>query len=186
MVDALDARAPIGGVALQHRGGLLHADIELERHSVRIDRPQGAALERHLGERGGQAQAGEPGGRAIEILLARHLEAEGMDAGLFRQAQHHRMVIALLEAAQIERVRALRRHQVAETIDIEGARAGKIAHPERHMARPHDVEGWIEHGLADWHNCLPRTVHSASNDRPLPAPEAVPAAAGISPAVRGS
>src|SRR5262245_26086137 len=37
MVNALDARALVGGVALQHAFALVHAEIKIERGAVRID-----------------------------------------------------------------------------------------------------------------------------------------------------
>ena len=36
MVDALDARALVGGVALQHALALIHPEVEVERHAGEI------------------------------------------------------------------------------------------------------------------------------------------------------
>ena len=57
------------------------------------------------------------------------------------------MVVALLDAAQIERVLGLVADQKSEAIDIEGARAREIADAKLDVARPHDVERRIENGI---------------------------------------
>ncbi len=61
------------------------------------------------------------------------------------------MMVALFNAAQIERIVGLVADQEAEAIGIKGARAGKIAHAQLDMARAHDVERRIENRLADGH-----------------------------------
>ncbi len=71
VVDALDARALIGGVFLQHRGHAIHPEIEIDRHADRIVEAQRAALERHVRPRHRQLAALEPGGGLVEILFAR-------------------------------------------------------------------------------------------------------------------
>jgi hypothetical protein len=134
MVDALDAGALIGGVALQHAFGLLHPDIEIERQAVDVRGTQGAALMRNVREGGRQVPAAEPDGGAVEIFLAGDLETDSLDLGLAGRAQHDRMVVALLEPAQVDRIRTRLADEKSETIDIEGARGGKIAHAELDMA----------------------------------------------------
>ena len=47
--------------------------------------------------------AAEPEGGAVEVCFARKLEAERTHVRRARLPQHDRMVIALLDAAQIER-----------------------------------------------------------------------------------
>ena len=61
------------------------------------------------------------------------------------------MMVALLDAAQIERIGGLVADQQPEAIDIEGARARQIAHAKLDMARAHDVERRVENRLADGH-----------------------------------
>ena len=82
VVDALDAGALIGGIALQHALALVHLEIEVERHAGDVGGAERAALVRHLGKRGGQIAALEPVGGAVEVVLARHLEAERLGGGL--------------------------------------------------------------------------------------------------------
>ena len=93
-------------------------------------------------------------GRSVEIVFARHLEAERAAARLDRLAQHDRVVIALLDGPQIERVRRLVADQVAQAIDIKGAGAAKVAHAELDMARAHDVERGIGDRRANGHGVL--------------------------------
>ena len=112
---------------------------------------QRAALERHLGERGREVPAREPGGGAVEIVFAGELEAERMDIRLAPGAQHDRMMVALLDRAQIERLARLLGDEIAEAIDIECARRGEIAHAEFDVARAHHVEWRIEDRLANGH-----------------------------------
>ena len=50
MVDALDFGAAIGAVFLQHRGQLIHREVEFERHAQGIGRGQAATLKGLLDE----------------------------------------------------------------------------------------------------------------------------------------
>jgi hypothetical protein len=81
MVNALDARALVGGVALQHAFALVHADIKVERGAVRIDSAQRPPLERNLREARRQSFAFEPESGAIEVVLAASLKPSVSTAG---------------------------------------------------------------------------------------------------------
>ena len=81
MIDALDARALMRGVFLQHAFGLVHLRIEVERHAEDVGGAQRTALVRQLRERGRQVAAAEPEGGAVEIFFAGELEAERMRLG---------------------------------------------------------------------------------------------------------
>jgi len=63
----------------------------------------------------------EKSSRVVEVLLARDLEADGVGLGRLAPAQHDRVVVALLDRAQIERVRLLGADQIAEAIHIKAA-----------------------------------------------------------------
>ena len=132
-------------------GGLIHLRVEVERHAEHVGGAQGAALMRQIRKRGRQVAAAEPEGGAVEVFFAGELEAERAHVGLARAPQHDRMVVALLDAAQIERVVGLVADQKAEAIDIEGARAAEVAHAELDMACAHDIERRVENGFADRH-----------------------------------
>ena len=99
----------------------------------------------------GQVAPLEPVGGAVEIVLARQLEAERLGRRLLALAQHDRMMVALLDRPQIERVRLLGADQIAQAIDVKGAGAGEVAHGQFHVAGAHDVERRAEDGLADGH-----------------------------------
>ncbi len=84
----------------------------------------------------------------------------------FRSAglpQHDRVMVALLDAAQIERVRLLGGflgglHE-PQAIHIERAGAAEVAHAERDVARPHHVERRLQIRLNERHavdSALPR------------------------------
>ena len=122
---------------------------------------------------------GEPGGGTIDVVFAGELEAERAHVGVAAAPQHDRMMVALLDAAQIKRVVGLVTDQKAEAIDIEGARALKVPHAELDMARAHDVERRIENRLMDGHAVglgvyWPLTVHRqvlthrSEGKRPMP------------------
>src|SRR5712671_4843248 len=76
VVDALDARAAVRRIALQHRGRLLHAEIEIERHPEGVGRSQRAALMWQVGEGDRQVLRPEPGRGALDVIMARELESE--------------------------------------------------------------------------------------------------------------
>ena len=86
MIDALDARALMGGVLLQHAFGSVHPRIEVERHAERVGGAQGAALVRQLRKRGRQIAAAEPECGAVEIFFAGELEAERAPAARGRRS----------------------------------------------------------------------------------------------------
>src|SRR5262249_3586667 len=98
----------------------------------------------------------EPEGGAVEIFLACELEAERTHVRRARLPQHDRMVVALLDAAQMQRFISLVADQEPETVDIKGARTRNVAHPQFHMARPHYIERRVENGFSDRHSVSQR------------------------------
>ena len=80
--------------------------IELERVALGVGGVQRAALERHLDELRRQLPLLEEGVRAVEVLLAADLEAEPLGHRLRPPLQHERVMVALLHAAEIDRVLA--------------------------------------------------------------------------------
>ncbi len=93
-------------------------------------------------------------GGAVEVFLARDLEAERQNLRFARAPQHNRMVVSFLDAAEVERVCRLVADQQTEAVNIEGARAAEIADPKLDMAGANDVEGRGEDRIVDWH-CSP-------------------------------
>ena len=151
MVDALDAGAAMQAVLADRAPVAPHGGVELERHAARVAREQCAALERHLTEFGRQPARAEPVRGLVEVLLLADLVAERVAERLAGLAQHDRMVIALLDAAQVERVLGLLGREQPEAVRIERARGGEIRDPEHHMARTQDVERRVEDGGLERH-----------------------------------
>lgn len=152
MVKPLRMAALVVAVALQQAlAALLHREAELEGHAERVGGLQRPALARHVGEVVRQPLAAEEGGGALQVRVARHLEAERLAAGLVRPAQDEGMVLALLDAAQVEGVRRLGFDVEAEGIVVERAGTGEVRHPEHDVARAHDHEGRIGDGSGDGH-----------------------------------
>ena len=131
--------------------GLIHPRVEVERRAENVGGTQGAALMRHVRKRGRQVAAGEPGRGAVDVVFAGELEAERTHVGFAAAPQHDRMMIALLDAAQIERIVGLVADQKPKAIDVKGARARKVAHAKLDMARAHDIERRVENRLVDGH-----------------------------------
>jgi hypothetical protein len=159
VVDALDARAAMDRIALEHGGDLIHPRVEFERGPELVGGAQGAALVRDIRKCHREVAAREPCRRLVEVGLAGELEAERLD---FRSAglpQHDRVMVALLDATQVERVRLLGSFHEPQAIDVERAGAVKVAHAERDVARPHHVE-W---GRKIWLN----ERHAAGSALPL-------------------
>src|ERR1700733_3245970 len=100
MVDALNPRAAMRFIFLQHAFSSIHFGAEVERHAQRIGGPQGAALVRYIRKGGRQVAAAEPERGAIEILFARNPKTERADLSLAGSAQDDRMGAPLLYAAE--------------------------------------------------------------------------------------
>src|SRR5580692_1063046 len=115
---------------------------------------------RHVGKCSRQIAAGEPGRGAIDVVFAGELETERAHVGLAATAQHDRMMVALLDAAQIKRIVGLVADQKPKAIDIKGARAPEVAHAELDMARAHHIERRVKDRLVDGHRAAswPLTV----------------------------
>src|SRR5262245_16462409 len=79
------------------------------------------------------------------------------------------MMVALLDAAQEQRILGFTRRQESQAIDVERARAGEIADAELDMAGANHVERWIENGLADRHGFPQRRRISFECGRSPPA-----------------
>jgi len=81
VVDALDARAPVRRIALQHRRHLLHPEIEVERHAEGVGRSQRAALMGQLGKRDRQVLRPEPVGGALDVSSLASLKPSAATVG---------------------------------------------------------------------------------------------------------
>jgi hypothetical protein len=93
----------------------------------------------------------EPRRGAVEIGLASELKAERVDFCYTGLPQHDRVMVALLDAAQIERIRLPGGFQEPQAVHVERACAVEIAHAERDVACPHHVERGFQVGLTNRH-----------------------------------
>ena len=110
-----------------------------------------AALERLLGERVGDAVLRKERRRLVEILLVADLEAEPVAGRRRGLAQHQRMMLMLLAAAQIHRVVVAILDMQSDGVFVEFAAGLQIGHVEHDVAAPDDVEGRIENVLRNGH-----------------------------------
>src|SRR5439155_8452250 len=100
MVEPLRMAAFIEVVATQQMRPPFHRRIELDLEAGGIGELQGTALERLLGEGVGDAVFGKEAGRLVQIAVIADLESQPVAGGGWRLAQHQRVMLMLLAAAQ--------------------------------------------------------------------------------------
>src|SRR6516164_9822795 len=105
MIEPLRMYAFMIGVLLQQPFPCLHLEVELDRHAERINGSERAALRGTLDKSMPETFGCEETRSLVEVLLRGDLEAECMGARLARFFEHERVVLALLEPAQIDGVR---------------------------------------------------------------------------------
>ena len=104
MVEPLRVAALVEVVAPQQMRPLVHRGIEFDLEAEGIGELQRAALERLLGEGIGDAVLGKEAGGLVEIAVIADLEAEPVAGRDRRFAQHQRVMLMLLAAAQVHRL----------------------------------------------------------------------------------
>src|SRR5262249_36225472 len=144
MVEPLRMAAAIEVVPSQEMRALLHGGVKLDLETEGVGDLQGAALERLLGESVLDAVLGEEARRLVEIALIADLEAEPAAGGRLRLAQHQRVMLVLLAAAQVDRVQVCVLDVEADSGLVEIAACSQIGHVEHDVAGADDVEGRIE------------------------------------------
>src|SRR4051812_42704221 len=126
-----------------------HRCIELDLKPERVGELQRAALERLLRENVGDPLFREERGSLVEILLVADLQSEPVAGGGRRLAQHQRVMLMLLAAAQVDRLVIAILDMQAHGVFIKLA-AGIQIHDVKHgMAGSDDVEWRIED--VRWH-----------------------------------
>src|SRR6202011_1936466 len=100
MIEPLRMAAFIEVVAPQQMRALLHRRIELDLETEGIGEVQRAALERLLDEGVGNAVLGKEAGCLVEVAVIADLESHPVASGRLRLAQHQRVMLTLLAAAQ--------------------------------------------------------------------------------------
>ena len=121
MVEPLRMAALVEVVAPQQMRALLHRGVEFDLEAEGIGELQRAALERLLGEGVGDAVLGEEAGRLVEVAVIADLEAEPVAGGGWRLAQHQRVMLMLLAAAQVDRLVVGVLDMQADGVLVEGA-----------------------------------------------------------------
>ena len=152
MIDPLRMATSVEIVAAKQKRAPLHRCVKLELEAEGIGELQRAALEWLLGEGAGDALLLEKGGGLVEVGLVADLETQPVAGGRRRLAQHQRMMLMLLAAAQIERFVVAVLDMEADSGFVKLAADARISHVEHNMTAANDVEWWIEDVLRDGHN----------------------------------
>ena len=154
----------IRGVHARHG---LHGRDQFDRRAGGIVEVQRAVLVRRLDERGLDAGLVEMRLGLVEVFVHEHAEADALALRLAGGLlQRERMMRALLDAAQPERVGVLVADDQAHHLGVEVAALREIARREHEMARARDVERRIEVGFRNRHVALVLYLHAGlANDR---------------------
>ncbi len=104
-----------------------------------------------FGERVSDAVFRKEGSRLVEIVFVADLEAQPVAGGTRRLAQHQRVMLMLLAAAQVNRSVVAILDMQPDGVFVERAARVQVDHVEHDMAAPDDVEGRIEDVLRNGH-----------------------------------
>src|ERR1700721_4173491 len=130
---------------------LLHRSIELELKTAGVGELQGAALKRLLGEGVSDTVFGKERRGLVEVLLVANLESHAVASRRYRFAQHHRMMLMLLAASQIDRFVVAILDMQPDGVLVKFAAGIEVDHVEHDMAAADDVERRIEDVLRGGH-----------------------------------
>ena len=130
---------------------LFHRRIEFEPITERIGDVQGTALIGPVDEAVDQPVLGKEAARLVEIVFVADLEAEPCRSGRVRLAQHQRMMLMLLTAAQVSGGVVAVFDMQANDLVVKLDALVQIDDVEHHMAGADDVERRIEHVLRHRH-----------------------------------
>src|SRR5882757_2748768 len=144
MIEPLRMAALVEVVAPQQMRALVHRRIEFDLEAERIGELQRAALERLLGKRVGDAVLGKEAHSLVEIAFIADPEAEPVAGRRLRLAQHQRVMLMLLGAAQVHRLVVAVLDMEANSVFVEVTAGVQIRHVEHGVAGADDVERWIE------------------------------------------
>jgi hypothetical protein len=130
---------------------LLHRRIKFDLEAERIGELQRAALERLLRKGVSDPVLRKERGGLVEIVFVADLESESISGGARRLAQHHRVMLMLLAAAQIHRSVVAILDVQPDGVFIKLAAGVQVHHVKHDMAAPDDVERRIEDVLRNGH-----------------------------------
>src|SRR6202022_1077873 len=151
VVEPLRMAALVEIVAAQQMRALLHRCIEFDLEAERIGELQRAALERLLRKRVCYPVLRKKGGCLVEIVLVADLESQAVAGGARRLAQHQRVMLMLLAAAQVHRLFVAILSMQPDGVFVKLAAGIQIHHVKDEVAAPDDVERRIENMLRDGH-----------------------------------
>src|SRR5258705_11797815 len=130
---------------------LLHRCVNLDLKAEGIGKLQGAALERLLRKRVRDTVFRKERRGLVEVLLVCELEAQAVASGGASLAQHQRVMLMLLAAAQVDRLVVAILDMQPDVVFIKLAAGIQIDHVEHDVAGSDDVEGRIEDMLRNGH-----------------------------------
>src|SRR5258708_37262716 len=113
---------------------LLHRCVNLDLKAEGIGKLQGAPLERLLNKRVRDTVFRKERRGLVEVLLVCDLEAQAVAAGGASLAQHQRVMLMLLTAAQGHRLVVAILDMQPDVVFIKLAAGGRIPHVEHGMA----------------------------------------------------
>src|SRR5207248_7906448 len=151
VVEPLRVTTLVEIVAAQQMRALVHRRVEFELKAEGIGELQGAALKRLLRKRVTDAVFRKERRGLVEVLLVADFEAQAVAAGDVSLAQHQRVMLMLLAAAQVYRLVVAIFDMHSDVVFIKLAAGIQIDHVEHDMAGSDDVEGRIEDMLRDGH-----------------------------------
>jgi hypothetical protein len=122
-----------------------------DRHAVRVDRGQRAALVGTLTELMFDAVCREVAGRLVEVCLGANFEAQMLGNRRLALLEQQGVMLPFFDTAQVEGVLVGVFDNEAKRVGIKGTAATKIGNAERNVTAAHDVEGRREGVLRDGH-----------------------------------
>ncbi len=152
VVEPLRMATLVEVVTAQQVRPLVHPGIELDRISQRIGELQRAALERLLGEAGGDAVLLQEGGGLVEVALVADLESHAVAGVRLGLAQHQRVVLVLFVAAEVDGVAVGVFDMQADGVFVECSVRCEIGDVQHDVAGTQDVEWRIEDVLRSGHD----------------------------------
>src|ERR1700731_192753 len=144
MIEPLRVTSFVEVVAPQEMRTLVHRRMEFDLKTERVGKLQRAALERLLGKAVRDAVLRKERRRLVEILFGADLEAKPIAGGAGRLAQHQRVMLMLLNAAQVYRFVVAVLDVQADGVFVERAARVQVHHVKHGVAAPDDVERRIE------------------------------------------
>jgi hypothetical protein len=156
VVEPLRMTALVEVVAAQQMRPPLHRGVELDLKAEGIGEVQGAALERLLGERVSDAGCRKERRGLVEIVFVADFEPQPVAGRRRRQAQHQRVMLMLLAAAQVHSFAVVVLDMQPDGVFVERAGRLEVGHVEHDVAGADDVEGRLEGVGRDGHAVFPR------------------------------